>query len=50
MSTIVDIFAREILDGRGNPTVEDVILKDGTLGRAARARQRKPTGGGKTGR
>jgi len=36
MSTIVDIFAREILDSRGNPTVEvDVILKDGTLGRAA---------------
>ncbi len=36
MSTIVDIFAREILDSRGNPTVEvDVILDDGTLGRAA---------------
>ena len=36
MSTIVDIFAREILDSRGNPTVEvDVILEDGTLGRAA---------------
>ncbi|MCI2393313.1 phosphopyruvate hydratase [Aliiroseovarius sediminis] len=36
MSIIVDIFAREILDSRGNPTVEvDVILDDGTLGRAA---------------
>lgn len=36
MSTIVDIFAREILDSRGNPTVEvDVTLEDGSLGRAA---------------
>ena len=36
MSTIVDIHAREILDSRGNPTVEvDVILEDGTLGRTA---------------
>ena len=36
MPTIADIHAREILDSRGNPTVEaDVILKDGTLGRAA---------------
>ena len=36
MSTIVDIHAREILDSRGNPTIEvDVILEDGTLGRAA---------------
>lgn len=36
MSTIVDIHAREILDSRGNPTVEvDVILEDGTMGRAA---------------
>ncbi|MCR8723685.1 phosphopyruvate hydratase [Frigidibacter sp. ROC022] len=36
MSTIIDINAREILDSRGNPTVEvDVILEDGTLGRAA---------------
>lgn len=36
MSTIVDVFAREIMDSRGNPTVEvDVILDDGTLGRAA---------------
>ena len=36
MSTIVDVFAREILDSRGNPTVEvDVMLDDGTLGRAA---------------
>ncbi|NNK67876.1 MAG: phosphopyruvate hydratase, partial [Rhodobacteraceae bacterium] len=36
MSTIIDILAREILDSRGNPTVEvDVILEDGTMGRAA---------------
>ncbi len=36
MSTIIDIHAREILDSRGNPTVEvDVILDDGTMGRAA---------------
>ncbi|TNC50465.1 phosphopyruvate hydratase [Rubellimicrobium rubrum] len=36
MSTIIDIHAREILDSRGNPTVEvDVTLEDGTTGRAA---------------
>jgi len=36
MTAIVDIIGREILDSRGNPTVEvDVILEDGTLGRAA---------------
>ena len=36
MSAIIDIHAREILDSRGNPTVEvDVILEDGTMGRAA---------------
>ena len=36
MSAIVDIHAREILDSRGNPTVEvDVTLEDGTMGRAA---------------
>ncbi len=35
-TTIVDILAREIMDSRGNPTVEvDVLLEDGTLGRAA---------------
>lgn len=35
MSTIVDVFARELLDSRGNPTVEvEVILEDGTMGRA----------------
>src|SRR5882762_2332191 len=35
-TTIVDLQAREILDSRGNPTVEaDVILADGTVGRAA---------------
>lgn len=36
MSAIIDIHAREILDSRGNPTVEvDVTLEDGTMGRAA---------------
>ncbi len=36
MSTIVDIHAREILDSRGNPTVEvDITLEDGSMGRAA---------------
>jgi len=36
MSTIIDIFAREILDSRGNPTVEvDVTLESGAMGRAA---------------
>src|ERR1700750_2230454 len=36
MTAIVDIVGREILDSRGNPTVEvDVILEDGSLGRAA---------------
>ncbi|SEB88740.1 phosphopyruvate hydratase [Rhodobacter sp. 24-YEA-8] len=36
MSTIIDIHAREILDSRGNPTVEvDVVLESGTMGRAA---------------
>jgi enolase len=35
MTAIVDITAREILDSRGNPTVEvDVLLEDGSLGRA----------------
>jgi len=36
MTAIIDIIAREILDSRGNPTVEvDVILEDGSMGRAA---------------
>ncbi|PRX34924.1 enolase [Meinhardsimonia xiamenensis] len=36
MSTIIDIHGREILDSRGNPTVEvEVTLEDGTMGRAA---------------
>jgi enolase len=36
MTTIVEVFAREILDSRGNPTVEvDVLLESGVLGRAA---------------
>ncbi|TPE53906.1 phosphopyruvate hydratase [Amaricoccus solimangrovi] len=36
MSVIIDVVAREILDSRGNPTVEvDVLLEDGAMGRAA---------------
>ncbi|TGE35625.1 phosphopyruvate hydratase [Desulfosporosinus fructosivorans] len=36
MNFITDVYAREILDSRGNPTVEvDVVLKDGIIGRAA---------------
>src|SRR5262245_54422771 len=36
MTAIIDIIGREILDSRGNPTVEvDVLLEDGSLGRAA---------------
>ena len=36
MSTIVDVIAREILDSRGNPTIEaDVVLESGVSGRAA---------------
>src|SRR5688572_25542495 len=36
MTAIIDIHGREILDSRGNPTVEvDVLLEDGSFGRAA---------------
>ncbi|MBB4302294.1 enolase [Rhodobium orientis] len=36
MTAIIDILGREILDSRGNPTVEvDVVLEDGSMGRAA---------------
>ncbi|KAB0681773.1 phosphopyruvate hydratase [Aureimonas leprariae] len=36
MAAIIDIVGREILDSRGNPTVEvDVVLEDGSMGRAA---------------
>ncbi len=36
MAVIVDVFAREIMDSRGNPTVEaEVVLDDGSVGRAA---------------
>ncbi len=36
MTAIIDIFAREILDSRGNPTVEvDIVLETGSMGRAA---------------
>ena len=35
MTKIVKVYAREVLDSRGNPTVEvEVTLEDGTLGRA----------------
>ena len=36
MAMITDVYAREILDSRGNPTVEvEVYLEDGTISRAA---------------
>ena len=36
MTRIVDVIGREVIDSRGNPTVEvDVILEDGSMGRAA---------------
>ncbi len=36
MTAILDIHARQIIDSRGNPTVEvDVMLEDGSFGRAA---------------
>lgn len=36
MAAIIDVYAREIMDSRGNPTVEvEVYLEDGTIGRAA---------------
>ena len=36
MSAIAGVHARQILDSRGNPTVEvDVVLEDGQIGRAA---------------
>ena len=36
MTAIIDVHARQILDSRGNPTVEvDVLLDDGSMGRAA---------------
>ena len=41
MTAILDIIGREILDSRGNPTVEvDVVLADGSRGRAARSVRR----------
>jgi len=40
MTAIVNVVGREILDSRGNPTVEvDVVLEDGSMGRAAPFRQ-----------
>ena len=36
MTAITDVHAREVLDSRGNPTVEvDVVLKNGAMGRAS---------------
>src|SRR5512143_169922 len=36
MGEIVDVYARQILDSRGNPTIEvDVVLESGAMGRAA---------------
>ena len=36
MSLIIDVFARQILDSRGNPTVEvEVVTEDGAFGRAS---------------
>ena len=36
MTAIIDVHGRQILDSRGNPTVEvDVTLEDGSMGRAA---------------
>ncbi len=35
MSDILDVYGREVLDSRGNPTVEvEVVLEDGSFGRA----------------
>ena len=35
MSAIIYVYAREVLDSRGNPTVEvEIVLEDGTMGRA----------------
>jgi hypothetical protein len=43
MSSIVDVVAREILDSRGNPTLEaDVLLESGVMGRAAVPRAPPP--------
>lgn len=49
MTAIVDIIGREILDSRGNPVEVDVVLEDGSLGRAAVPSgrlDRRPRGGG----
>jgi enolase len=36
MTAIIDVHARQILDSRGNPTVEvEMLLEDGSMGRAA---------------
>ena len=42
MSLILDTLAREILDSRGNPTVEvEVVLKDGSIGRRSVRRKHR---------
>ena len=50
MSVIIDVYGREVLDSRGNPTVEvEVTLEDGAFGRAAvpsRRVHRRVRGGG----
>lgn len=39
MSEILDVYGREVLDSRGNPTVEvEVVLEDGSFGRAMATR------------
>ena len=39
MSDILDVYGREVLDSRGNPTVEvEVVLEDGSFGRAMATR------------
>ena len=46
MTEIVDVRAREILDSRGNPTVEvEVELSSGAVGRAQRRLHGRPRGG-----
>lgn len=43
MSDILDVYGREVLDSRGNPTVEvEVVLEDGSFGRAMVLRALRP--------
>ena len=44
MSVIIDVYGREVLDSRGNPTVEvEVVLEDGAFGRALRRARSRPS-------